>query len=174
MRRLHVLSFAFLSALGLTAAGRANALIPITLSEFTFTGDCEDCIGQGIGQLILENYILGTPFDTNNFVSLSYKSNLTSFSLDASDVPQPIVSGLLPTILPSTASVEIFIGESVAFFSGTNGSWCAPCADDQGQASLWSAGAAAGEAPEPSIWAMMLVGFTGLAFAGYRRALRTA
>ncbi|HZZ23670.1 MAG TPA: PEP-CTERM sorting domain-containing protein [Roseiarcus sp.] len=29
-------------------------------------------------------------------------------------------------------------------------------------------------APEPSTWAMMLVGFAGLAWAGYRRALRTA
>jgi hypothetical protein len=28
--------------------------------------------------------------------------------------------------------------------------------------------------PEPSTWAMMLFGFAGLAFAGYRRALRTA
>jgi hypothetical protein len=27
--------------------------------------------------------------------------------------------------------------------------------------------------PEPSTWAMMLIGFAGLAFAGYRRALRT-
>jgi PEP-CTERM motif len=25
-------------------------------------------------------------------------------------------------------------------------------------------------APEPSTWAMMLIGFAGLAFAGYRRA----
>jgi hypothetical protein len=28
--------------------------------------------------------------------------------------------------------------------------------------------------PEPSTWAMMLLGFAGLGFAGYRRALRTA
>jgi hypothetical protein len=28
--------------------------------------------------------------------------------------------------------------------------------------------------PEPSTWAMMLIGFAGLALAGYRRALRTA
>jgi PEP-CTERM motif len=28
--------------------------------------------------------------------------------------------------------------------------------------------------PEPSTWAMMLVGFSGLAFARYRRSLRTA
>jgi hypothetical protein len=28
--------------------------------------------------------------------------------------------------------------------------------------------------PEPSTWAMMLLGFAGLGFAGYRRAERTA
>jgi hypothetical protein len=27
-----------------------------------------------------------------------------------------------------------------------------------------------GAVPEPSTWAMMLIGFAGLAFAGYRRA----
>jgi hypothetical protein len=29
-------------------------------------------------------------------------------------------------------------------------------------------------APEPSTWAMMLVGFAGIGFLGYRRALGTA
>ncbi|HZZ21512.1 MAG TPA: PEPxxWA-CTERM sorting domain-containing protein [Roseiarcus sp.] len=28
--------------------------------------------------------------------------------------------------------------------------------------------------PEPSTWAMMLIGFAGLGFAGYRRRLRLA
>jgi PEP-CTERM motif len=31
-----------------------------------------------------------------------------------------------------------------------------------------------GAVPEPSTWAIMLIGFAGLGFAGYRRALRTA
>jgi hypothetical protein len=32
---------------------------------------------------------------------------------------------------------------------------------------------AASSVPEPSTWAMMLVGFAGLAFAGYRPRVRT-
>jgi hypothetical protein len=28
--------------------------------------------------------------------------------------------------------------------------------------------------PEPSTWAMMLIGFAGLGFAGYRRATRAS
>ncbi len=33
---------------------------------------------------------------------------------------------------------------------------------------------AASAVPEPSTWAMMLIGFAGLGFAGYRRAKRAA
>jgi uncharacterized membrane protein len=33
-------------------------------------------------------------------------------------------------------------------------------------------GCSAGAVPEPSTWAMMLLGFAGLGFAGYRRAKR--
>jgi probable HAF family extracellular repeat protein len=39
-----------------------------------------------------------------------------------------------------------------------------------GQAVGWSFGVAPPPAPEPSTWAMMLIGFAGLGFAGYRRA----
>ena len=172
MNCLQLLSVVLLSALGLTVAGPANALIAITLSEFTFTGACavDDCTGDGIGVLTLENYSLGSPIDTSNFVSFSYKSNLTSFSLDAGDVSE--VSGSLPAILPATATVEFLVGEGVPFFSSVDGRWCADCADDQGQTSIWSAGVAAGEAPEPATWAMMLLGFAGLGFAGYRRTRR--
>jgi hypothetical protein len=169
MNRL--LSFVLLSALGLTVAGPANALIPIILSEFTFTGVCavDDCTGDGIGVLTLENYSLGGPIHTSNFVSFSYKSNLTSLSLDANDVSE--VSGSLPAILPAAATVEFLVGEGVPFFSSADGSWCTDCSVDQGQTSVWSAGAgaAAGEAPEPATWAMMLLGFAGLGFVSYRQ-----
>jgi hypothetical protein len=160
--------------LGLTVAGPANALIPIILSEFTFTGACavDDCTGDGIGVLTLENYSLGSPIHTSNFVSFSYKSNLTSLSLSASDVSE--VSGSLPAILPATATVEILVAEVVPFFSSVDGRWCTDCANDQGQTSIWSAGAAAGEAPEPATWAMMLLGFAGLGFVGYSHRKKLA
>ncbi len=147
--------------LGLTVAGPANALIPIILSEFTFTGACavDDCTGDGIGVLTLENYSLGSPIHTSNFVSFSYKSNQTSLSLDANDVSE--VSGSLPAILPATATVEILVAEVVPFFSSV-------------ETSIWSAGAAAGEAPEPATWAMMLLGFAGLGFVGYSHRKKLA
>jgi len=42
------------------------------------------------------------------------------------------------------------------------------------EAGLRFGGVAFAAALEPSTWAMMLLGFAGLSFLGYRRALRTA
>ena len=43
--------------------------------------------------------------------------------------------------------------------------------NDQG---TWTAGAIPSPIPEPSTWAMMLIGFMGLGYAGYRRAKRNS
>jgi uncharacterized membrane protein len=51
---------------------------------------------------------------------------------------------------------------------GSTGS-IAQSINDTGQVVGVSAGATPPPVPEPSTWAMMLVGFAGLAFTGYRR-----
>ena len=66
---------------GLPFAAQAN---PVTTSTFTFTGTCTDCTGFGIGTLVLQNYTLGNPIDTNtNYVSWFYQSDLLTESFSS-------------------------------------------------------------------------------------------
>src|SRR5689334_10140805 len=111
-----------------------------TLTTFNFTGNCTDCTGKGTATLVLQNYTPGTTFNSTNFVSLSYSSNLLNLTLTSSDNPN--VTGLIPANLPAAASVNIFANPccSKQFFSSTNGTWCSglSCGDDTGTGGAWS------------------------------------
>jgi hypothetical protein len=165
MTRLRLCLLMLLPALGF-AAGPAQA----ALSQFTFAGFCTDvCTGEGTAVLTLQNYTLGTPLTANDFVSFSYESEQNSFSVDSSELQK--ITGALPAVLPSSASVSIVVGaKDVIFMSSTggNGGWFAgpEGSVDAGLFSSWSAAAV----PEPSTWAMLLIGFGGVGYAGYRRA----
>src|SRR5713101_411740 len=95
--------------------------IPISLETFTFTGPCADCTGTGIGTLVLVNYTLGNDLTTDNFVSFSYTSDLTTFSLSgvgSANGQIDSISGLLPTILPAAADLAFTTsGLTLAFQS---------------------------------------------------------
>jgi hypothetical protein len=72
----------------------------------------------------------------------------------------------------NTDNFGSWIGDSVftnAEFCDFDGHCNNISADGFDNASKWTV-AAAGTIPEPSTWAMMLLGFAGLGFAGYRRA----
>jgi hypothetical protein len=171
MMRLRACSVMLLSVLALLASGPANALIPITTTEYTFIGDCAvgDCSGEGIGVLTLKDYTLGDAFIDSEFVSFSYSSNLTHFTIDSSDLAGLI--GMLPTNLPNQANVEVAAVGRLLFVSQMTGTWCtgANCLpDDGGASSIWRTGGVL----EPSTWALMIIGFAGLAYAGYRRSRR--
>lgn len=166
MTRLRLCLLALPSALSLAAPAQANSVTVFT--EYTFVGPCLDCTelglvpGYGIGELTLENYTLGDPLTTSNLVSFVYYP--TGFTIAPYDGGY-YISGSLPTIFPSAANVEILSGYD-QFTSSATGSWCAgssSCNDGFGSSSVWNA-------PEPSTWVMMLLGFAGLGFAGYRQA----
>jgi hypothetical protein len=173
MTRLRLCLLVLLSALGLAAADPANALIPIITTEYTFTGVCgpRDCTGDGIGVLTLENYSLGLSILPSNFVSFSYASNLINFSIDSADLQS--ITGSLPMVLPAEANIRIEeTGLSEVLLSETSGTWCAGklCLADRGIASSWRVGGI----PEPSTWAMMLLGFAGLGYVGISRRRKLA
>ena len=141
-----------------------------TDTKFLFTGLCIDCTGTGTGELVLKNYTLGDVLTKSNFVSFTYTSNLTSFSLDH-------VTSLVGSFstLPGSAFVAlydedyVFSSFSTPFFSP----WCAgstgTCGSDFGLISSWSL--VAGSVPEPAMWAAMVLGF-GLLGATMRRPRR--
>ena len=80
-------------------------------------------------------------------------------------VPNGYVSG---TALAGSA---IYDGQTLASLGLTPGTyvytWGPPAADDSLTVKI-------GSIPEPSTWAMMLLGFAGLGYAGYRRAKRNS
>jgi hypothetical protein len=76
----------------------------------------------------------------------------TAFQVGASDTVK----------VPTGASI-LYLGFADAFgFSGAPGTYN----DNTGSLAVTAS------VPEPSTWAMMLLGFAGLSFAGYRRAVR--
>jgi hypothetical protein len=105
---------------------------------YSFVGACSDCSGNATAQLVLVNYTQGTALTAANFVSLSYSSNLLSFTLLASD--NPSINGTLPVTLPSPAQVSISGPGNKILFTQSSGSWCAGCAADTGTSSTWGLG----------------------------------
>ncbi len=170
MSRLRLCLLAIFSALGLSAAGPAYSVTPTT--KYTFVGICPDCDtnygplpGYGVGVLTLENYTPGDSLAASNFVDFSYLTGGESFEIEYFDFLS--ISGSLPGVLPSAATVDIQgnyengkpTGQ-ISFISSATGSWCAQignsnCNSGFGPSSSWSL-------PEPSTWAMTLTGFAGL------------
>jgi hypothetical protein len=76
------------------------------------------------------------------------------------DFGTPLTAGEHSANLQIFSSASLF-QDPLAFFTDTNGN-------------TFSIDAVAPAVPEPSTWAMMLLGFAGLGFAGYRASRRTA
>ena len=66
-----------------------------------------------------------------------------------------------------------FTGSLVGFTGGTITGEVVTTSDLGVALFTVNAGGSITPVPEPSTWAMMLIGFAGLGFVGYRRALRT-
>src|ERR1044072_7874497 len=81
---LHKRMMRFLTALA-ALFGMAALSAPAAATDTTvlFTGTCSDCTGTGKGTLVLQDYTIGDALSAANFVSFSYSSNLTSFTLDS-------------------------------------------------------------------------------------------
>ncbi len=150
-----------------------NASIINPYSYYTFIGDCEDCTGQGVGYLVLQNYTLGDPLDISNFVSFSYSSDLMTFVWSGSGSGPDQVSdfsGSLPATLPAYTDMNIWSQGVQVFGPVSSGSWCVGingCNLDFGVNGTFVVGV-----PEPASLALTFTGFTGLMLMGLRRRAR--
>jgi PEP-CTERM motif len=123
-------------------------------------------ISVGDTQIVITNELPNTPFcsgalpcsDVFNGFAFSFSSgvDITGVSVDPTSAAdfRPITGGL--TFAPTEIFVNV-VGD-------------APQVDDKLILDVTTSGVTPPAAPEPSTWAMMLLGFAGLGFAGYRRA----
>jgi hypothetical protein len=139
---------------------------------FNFSGICDaGCTGTATGILTLVDF-----FDDDNgmvdaatFISFAYSSSSGSFLITLADGGS--ASGLLyddgrpfgGLVVSSSAGLPSFQATPEEFDAATGAS-----TDDVG--SSFTFVQVSGAIPEPPTWAMMLLGFAGLGYAGYRKA----
>ena len=136
-----------------------------TLSTFDFAGICSDCTGIGAGELVLNNYSLGTAIDSSNFVSFTYDGTdlLPAFTIMSGQ--EVLISGSISEPLPGAETFLLF-GSDQYFSSSSSGFWCVGngCLADFGLNHVWSAvDATSNTVPEPMTFALLGGGLLGLA-----------
>jgi hypothetical protein len=148
----------------LSNATAAHATVTTPDEEFTFTGQCADCTGTGIGTLTLSGYTQGNRLALSNFVSFTYKSNLLNLSYDVATY----IGGKLVN-LPSADDVQMNFNGGVAFYSLSTGSWCTgnSCEQDMGPHSLWTVTTAT--TPLPATLPLFASGLGVWGLLGWRR-----
>ena len=183
--RLNGAASRLLACLGLllfTLAPARAAVVGITTYEFS--ANCLDCAAKAgttdyivHGQLVLSaSYVLGTPIPPPDFISFTYDgSNLIpAFTIYNSTLPAvageyagTLLSGELPATLPgppaANIELQLMLQPSFKVLILTTGTWSVGSAADYGDNAIFAV-------PEPSTWAMLLLGFAGLVYAGRRSA----
>jgi hypothetical protein len=153
----------FLAAATFQAApARANIV-------FDFSGVCDSgCSGTATGVLTLDDsYAFGSDLTLTNFVSFHYSSSDIGF-----DVPNAgglLFSGGLNADGSIVGTDLAVIGEH-EFGVFPEGKFLVDITDTGGDVgSLSHFTLVSGDVPEPTTWAMIVLGFAGLGLAGYRK-----
>ena len=159
----------------------ANLLITVALAPGDVfmtgpTGNGKNTFGfdLDLSSITIASSLTNPPWTTNNTANVNGSFTGGSFPMDgAGDYDYVMdISGHGPSSISSLTFT--ILNASVADISGGD-----PFAADIRSASTGNTGVVdfslsgtgrSGAAPEPSTWAMMLLGFAGLGFAGYRKA----
>jgi PEP-CTERM motif len=131
------------------------------------TGDPVLWNGEGSGD---DRITFATPISS---LTLAAESNLYGtfneymFSYDSLSnlLDHPFVPGLTSTFAPGTAVSFTTTADGIAFIDVST-------SNDGGGFGI--GGGSLSAVPEPSTWAMLMLGFVGLGFAGYRAKARSA
>ncbi len=149
---------------------------------FTWSGNC--VLGCPAGQNVSaeldldQDYVFGTPITNSNFAELTFRSSTLNLLITTLDDPTTGINQDGSFTAPATAiafqsGANVF-GFQVASGGGLNFTAAGPSVTVRGLGASKFSPAGILSTPEPSTWAMMLLGFVGLGFAGYRSTRRSA
>ena len=143
---------------------------------FTWSGNC--VLGCPVGQNVSadldldQDYVFGTPITTGNFGELTFRSSTLNLLITTLDGPTTGVNqdgSLAGNAIAFQSGVNVFAFQ-VLSGGGLNWTAAGSALTLRGLGASKFSPAGILSTPEPSTWAMMLLGFAGLGFAGYRRA----
>jgi hypothetical protein len=144
---------------------------------FDFSGACGiGCSGTATGVLTLaDTYAFGSDITFANFLSFDYSSSNLSFDIISGEVASFLGGLNADGSFNSSGLLNIGLTPGFPDFNAIPGQFTALLDDEKGDRGAVFAFTLVGEAvpgpvPEPSTWAMILLGFAGLGYAGYRRA----
>ena len=161
-----LMAIAFAATSLCASAARANVV-------FDWAGTCFDsCTGTATGVLTLtDGYVFGSAISAADFVCLVYNSNdesedITSTSLLHGGVNADGSTALVVLIIRGPSNFPQFVENDLGDWQVVpNATTTKPDFGIDGKFTLPANSAI----PEPATWAMMLLGFAGLGFLGYRR-----
>ena len=152
------------------APARANIV-------FDFSGTCTSgCDGTATGVLTLSNsYQFGANITKSTFISFTYASDNQGFHIISPNLTR--VEGGLNADGSLSFAVE-FDGPNLSTFPnftlGETSQFIAAAGLEEKDIGDGAFTLVSSPVPEPSTWAMLLVGFAGLGYVGYRRTRQGA
>ena len=172
------ISRAFLRAAVASAAALFMASPTHANIVFDFSGACEiGCSGDGDrrARSLADTYTFGSDISFANFVSFDYSSSNLSFDIISGE-DASFLGGLnADGSINSSGLLDIELTTGFPDFKAIPRQFTALLDYEEGDRGAVFTFTFVGEAvpgpvPEPSTWAMILLGFAGLGYAGYRRA----